>query len=345
MSLHTTSDSTDDLRLTELNKWLASLPAPLLKLDSLRPASSDASFRRYFRIDGTDGATFIVMDAPPPQEDVRPFIHVAEVFGETGVSVPSILAQDIDQGFLLLTDLGSTTYLQLLNPDNAHKLYIDAIDALVHIQTHSKPDVLPEYDRALLLRELMLFPEWYIGKHLGLTMTEKQTTTLNNIFELLLANNLAQAQVYVHRDYHSRNLMVLTQGNPGILDFQDAVFGPITYDLASLLRDAYIQWDEEIVLDWAIRYWERAKRAGLPVNPDIDSFYRDFEFMGLQRHLKVLGIFARLYHRDGKDAYLKDLPLVMEYTRKVAYRYKELAPLVKLLDELEDKAPQVGYTF
>lgn len=345
MSLHTTSDSTDDLRLTELNKWLASLPAPLLKLDSLRPASSDASFRRYFRIDGADGATFIVMDAPPPQEDVRPFIHVAEVFGETGVSVPSILAQDIDQGFLLLTDLGSTTYLQLLNPDNAHKLYIDAIDALVHIQTHSKPAVLPEYDRALLLRELMLFPEWYIGKHLGLTMTEKQTTTLNNIFELLLANNLAQAQVYVHRDYHSRNLMVLAQGNPGILDFQDAVFGPITYDLASLLRDAYIQWDEEIVLDWAIRYWERAKRAGLPVNPDIDSFYRDFEFMGLQRHLKVLGIFARLYHRDGKDAYLKDLPLVMEYTRKVAYRYKELAPLVKLLDELEDKAPQVGYTF
>ncbi|WP_076592400.1 aminoglycoside phosphotransferase family protein [Herminiimonas arsenitoxidans] len=345
MSLHTTSDSADDLRLTELNKWLASLPAPLLKLDSLRPASSDASFRRYFRIDGADGATFIVMDAPPPQEDVRPFIHVAEVFGETGVSVPSILAQDIDQGFLLLTDLGSTTYLQLLNPDNAHKLYIDAIDALVHIQTHSKPAVLPEYDRALLLRELMLFPEWYIGKHLGLTMTEKQTTTLNNIFELLLANNLAQAQVYVHRDYHSRNLMVLTQGNPGILDFQDAVFGPITYDLASLLRDAYIQWDEEIVLDWAIRYWERAKRAGLPVNPDIDSFYRDFEFMGLQRHLKVLGIFARLYHRDGKDAYLKDLPLVMEYTRKVAYRYKELAPLVKLLDELEDKAPQVGYTF
>lgn len=345
MSLHTTSDSTDDLRLTELNKWLASLPAPLLKLDSLRPASSDASFRRYFRIDGADGATFIVMDAPPPQEDVRPFIHVAEIFGETGVSVPSILAQDIDQGFLLLTDLGSTTYLQLLNPDNAHKLYIDAIDALVHIQTHSKPAVLPEYDRVLLLRELMLFPEWYIGKHLGLTMTEKQTTTLNNIFELLLANNLAQAQVYVHRDYHSRNLMVLTQGNPGILDFQDAVFGPITYDLASLLRDAYIQWDEEIVLDWAIRYWERAKRAGLPVNPDIDSFYRDFEFMGLQRHLKVLGIFARLYHRDGKDAYLKDLPLVMEYTRKVAYRYKELAPLVKLLDELEDKAPQVGYTF
>lgn len=345
MSLHTASDSSSDPRLTALQKWLASVTAYELQLSSLRPASSDASFRRYFRIDGTDGNSYIVMDAPPPQEDVRPFIHVAEVFGATGVSVPSILAQDIDQGFLLLSDLGSTTYLQLLNPDTAHKLYIDAIDALVQIQLHSAPAVLPEYDRALLLRELMLFPEWYIGKHLGLTMTEKQTATLNKIFDALLSNNLAQAQVYVHRDYHSRNLMVLQNGNPGILDFQDAVYGPITYDLASLLRDAYIQWDEEVVLDWTIRYWERAKRAGLPVNPDIDSFYRDFEYMGLQRHLKVLGIFARLYHRDGKDAYLKDLPLVMEYTRKAAHRYKELAPLVRLLDELEDKAPQVGYTF
>ncbi len=345
MSLHTASDSSGDPRLTQLQNWLGSLPAPLLLLASLRLASSDASFRRYFRIDGTDGGSYIVMDAPPPQEDVRPFIHVADVFGATGVSVPSILAQDIESGFLLLSDLGSTTYLQLLNPDNAHKLYIDAIDAMVQIQVHSTPAVLPEYDRALLLRELMLFPEWYIGKHLGLTMTEKQTATLNKVFDALLANNLAQAQVYVHRDFHSRNLMVLPNGNPGILDFQDAVYGPITYDLASLLRDAYIQWDEEIVLDWAIRYWERAKRAGLPVNSDIDSFYRDFEYMGLQRHLKVLGIFARLYHRDGKDAYLKDMPLVMEYTRKAAHRYKELAPLVRLLDELEDKAPQVGYTF
>ena len=345
MSLHTTSDSSGDPRLTALQKWLTSLQAPALQLTSLRPASSDASFRRYFRIDSTDGNSYIVMDAPPPQEDVSPFIKVADIFGATGVSVPSILAQDIELGFLLLSDLGSTTYLQLLNPDNAHKLYIDAIDALVQIQMHSAPAVLPEYDRALLLRELMLFPEWYIGKHLGLTMTEKQTATLNKVFDALLANNLGQAQVYVHRDYHSRNLMVLQNGNPGILDFQDAVYGPITYDLASLLRDAYIQWDEEVVLDWAIRYWERARRAGLPVNPDIDAFYRDFEYMGLQRHLKVLGIFARLYHRDGKDAYLKDLPLVMEYTRKAAHRYKDLAPLVRLLDELEDKAPQVGYTF
>ena len=334
-----------DSRLADLKQWLANLPSPALQPDSIRPASSDASFRRYFRIDAADGATYIAMDAPPPQEDVRPFIHVAGLFGKSGVSVPAVLAQDAERGFLLLSDLGSTTYLQQLNHDSAHKLYLDAIDSLVLIQVQSKPDVLPEYDRALLLRELMLFPDWYVGKHLGLTMTEAQTRTLNGVFDALLANNLAQPQVYVHRDYHSRNLMVLAQGNPGILDFQDAVYGPITYDLVSLLRDAYIQWDEELVLDWTIRYWERARRAGLPVNPDIDAFYRDFEFMGVQRHLKVLGIFARLYHRDGKEAYLKDLPLVMEYTRKAAGRYRELAPLVRLLDELEAKTPQVGYTF
>ena len=345
MSASPHPDHADDARLTELHQWLASLAAPQLTVTSLRPASADASFRRYFRVDGADGASYIAMDAPPPQEDVRPFVRVAGVLAETGVSVPGILAQDVDRGFLLLTDLGSTTYLQLLNPDNAHKLYMDAIEALVLMQARSQPDVLPEYDRALLLRELKLFPEWYVGRHLGVTMTEKQAAALDKIFDLLLANNLAQPQVYVHRDYHSRNLMVLPKGNPGILDFQDAVYGPITYDLVSLLRDAYVQWDEEIVLDWTIRYWEHARRAGLPVNPDIDAFYRDFEWMGLQRHLKVLGIFARLYHRDGKDGYLKDMPLVMEYTRKVAHRYKELAPLVRLLDELENKAPQVGYTF
>ncbi|WP_019139477.1 aminoglycoside phosphotransferase family protein [Noviherbaspirillum massiliense] len=338
-------NNSPDLRLTQLKQWLADLPANPVQTDSIRPASSDASFRRYFRVDGSDGNTYIAMDAPPPQEDVRPFIHVAEVFGKTGVSVPHILAQDVERGFLLLTDLGTTTYLGQLNPDTAHKLYLDAIDALILIQTQSKPGMLPEYDRALLLRELMLFPDWYIGKHLGVTLSDAQTAELNKVFDAILANNLAQPQVYVHRDYHSRNLMVQSKGNPGILDFQDAVYGPITYDLVSLLRDAYIQWDEEMVLDWTIRYWERARRAGLPVSHDVDAFYRDFEFMGIQRHLKVLGIFARLYHRDGKDGYLKDLPLVMEYTRKAASRYKVLMPLVKLLDQLEEKAPQVGYTF
>ena len=342
-----------DSRLIQLKQWLSALPGNPVKVDSIRPASSDASFRRYFRVDADStgqsdadgGATLIVMDAPPPQEDVRPFVKVAQLFAEAGVAVPRILAQDVDNGFLLLSDLGATTYLNELNHDTAHKLYLDAIGALVLIQSQSRPDVLPEYDRALLLRELMLFPDWYIGKHLGVTLNDKQTAELNKVFDALLANNLAQSQVYVHRDYHSRNLMVMQKGNPGILDFQDAVYGPITYDLVSLLRDAYIQWDEEMVLDWAIRYWELAKRAGLPVNSDIDAFYKDFEFMGVQRHLKVLGIFARLFHRDGKDAYLKDLPLVMEYTRKAAARYKELMPLVRLLDQLEEKAPQVGYTF
>ena len=341
MSDHTNSDP----RLTLLTLWLNSLPAPALIISSLRPASSDASFRRYFRVDAADGGSFIVMDAPPPQENVQPFIDVANLFAATSVTVPTILAQDVAQGFLLLTDLGGTTYLSVLNNDTANKLYLDAIDALVLLQSQSKPGVLPDYDRALLHRELMLFPDWYLSKHLGATLTDTQTAELNKVFDILLANNLAQPQVYVHRDYHSRNLMVLERGNPGILDFQDAVYGPLTYDLVSLLRDAYVEWDEEMVLDWAIRYWERARRAGLPVNPDIDAFYRDFEFMGLQRHLKVLGIFARLCHRDGKDAYLKDLPLVMAYTRKTAHRYIELKPLIRLLDAFEDKTPQVGYTF
>jgi len=338
------NNSPADPRLSQLQEWLPTL-AVLTKVETLRPASADASFRRYFRVDTPDGKTLIAMDAPPPQENVGPFIHVAEVFGKAGVSVPKVLAQDVERGFLLLSDLGTTTYLNQLNNDTAHKLYIDAIDALVLLQTQSKPDVLPEYDRALLSRELQLFPDWYIAKHLNVTLTDDQKNTLAKVFDTLLANNLAQAQVFVHRDYHSRNLMVLPAGNPGIIDFQDAVYGPITYDLVSLLRDAYIQWDEEMVLDWVIRYWERAKRAGLSVAPDIDTFYRDFEFMGLQRHLKVLGIFARLYHRDGKDAYLKDMPLVMEYTLKAARRYSALIPLVRLIEKLEDKAPQVGYTF
>lgn len=340
------SDSkTNDLRLSQLADWLAKLESPNTRPDTLRPASADASFRRYFRVDSADDSTLIVMDAPPPQEDVRPFIEVAELFGATGVTVPQILARDVERGFLLLSDLGSTTYLKQLSPDTAHKLYIDAIEALVLLQTQSQPGKLPEYDRALLHRELMLFPEWYLGQHLKAKLDDRQSSDLNKVFEALLANNLAQPQVYVHRDYHSRNLMVLDKGNPGILDFQDAVYGPITYDLVSLLRDAYIHWDEEMVLDWTVRYWERARRAGLPVSHDIDDFYRDFEFMGLQRHLKVLGIFARLYYRDGKDGYLNDIPLVMEYTRKTAYRYKEFAPLIKLLDTLDENQTGVGFTF
>ena len=355
MSLQPTSppaQATAETRLTQLQAWLTSLN--LVRPDSTRPASSDASFRSYFRVDVLPaaqdalGPTLIVMDAPPPQEDVRPFIHVAGVFAACGVSVPNIVAQDAAQGFLLLSDLGSTTYLQNLALDTASAMYAEALEALIKIQRQSLPGVLPEYDRDKLLREMQLFPEWYIGQHLGLTLSDAHTAQLNGVFDALLANNLAQQQVYVHRDYHSRNLMVMQEdnlGNPGILDFQDALYGPITYDLASLLRDAYIQWDEEMVLDWVVRYWQRAKQLGLPVNPDIDAFYRDFEFMGMQRHLKILGIFCRLNYRDGKAAYLDDLPLVLDYVRKTANRYRELKPLVRLLDALEDKAPQVGYTF
>jgi len=338
------TESKSDTRLSSLQEWLSGLTSISTKPDSIRPASSDASFRRYFRVDADD-TSYIVMDAPPEHENVQPFIHAAEVFRQAGVSVPHIIEQDVENGFLLLSDLGSTTYMHQLGNDTAHKLYMDAIGALLQIQQQSRPGVFPEYDRAMLLREMMLFPEWFVGKHVNATLTDKQSADLKAVFDVLLANNLAQPQVYVHRDYHSRNLMVMGQGNPGVLDFQDAVYGPITYDLVSLLRDAYVEWDEEMVLDWVIRYWEGAKRAGLPVNPDIDAFYRDFEFMGLQRHLKVLGIFARLSHRDGKHGYLNDLPLVMEYARKTARRYKELKPLERLLDELEDKKPQVGYTF
>ncbi len=309
----------------------------------IAPASSDASFRRYFRVTA-QGRDYIVMDAPPAHEDCRPFVAVARLFGDAGVHVPDVLAQDLERGFLLLTDLGSTTYLAALDDSTARDLYLAANDALIRIQQASRPGVLPEYDRALLARELMLFPEWYVARHLGVDMNDRQKTLLDTVFGRILANNLAQPQVYVHRDWHSRNLMV-SEPNPGILDFQDAVYGPITYDLASIYRDAYIQWDEERQLDWVIRYWEKARAVHLPVREDFGDFWRDFEWMGAQRHIKVLGIFARLYHRDGKDGYLKDMPRVMHYLRRVCERYDELKPMLFLLDGLEKREVKVGYTF
>ncbi|MDQ1815778.1 phosphotransferase [Massilia sp. CCM 9210] len=348
-TLPTTPATSSDTRLTQLTTWLATLG--LVQVESRRPASADASFRRYFRLDVAPalrarlGDTLIAMDAPPERENVPAFIHVQGLLLAAGVSVPAIVAQDVANGFLLLSDLGTTTYLQRLDVDNAPFMYSDAVDALIKFQLTSEPGVLPEYDRAFIERELNLFPEWFVGKHLGVTMTPEQSTQLNKVFEAIIANNLAQQQVFMHRDFHSRNLMFMDQGNPGVLDFQDAVFGPVTYDLASLLRDAYVQWDEEIVLDWVVRYWQRAKAVGLPVNPDIDAFYQDFEFMALQRHLKILGIFCRLNYRDGKSAYMGDLATVTDYVRKTANRYIVLKPLARLLDAFEDKAPQVGYTF
>lgn len=320
---------------------------------TLSPASADASFRRYFRITFTD-TTLIAMDAPPGQEDCAPFLHVARIFAEAGAHVPAILAQNLPHGFLLLSDLGSTTYLQALTSGStddsagnlADQLYRDAVDALLKIQLASRPGILPDYDEALLLKELRLFPDWYLTYHLQVKPTTIQKETVEELFRRVVQNNLAQPRVFVHRDYHSRNLMVTTP-RPGIIDFQDAVYGPITYDLVSLFKDAYIRWEEERILDWLIYYWEEARKARLPVAQDFGEFYRDFEWMGVQRHLKVLGIFARLYHRDGKSAYLNDLPLVENYLRKTCERYNELHPLLSLLDEWTEYKPEVkvGYTF
>jgi len=333
------------LRQQQLNEWLKQvLPE---KSFSLTPASADASFRRYFRVH-TEASTLIAMDAPPPQEDCAPFVHAAQVLGEAGLNVPQVIAQNLEQGFLLLTDLGDTTFLSALNPSTANDLYRDARQALIKMQLASKPGTFPLYDEALLMREMQLFPDWYVAKHSKIELSASQQAVMQKTFALLNKNILAQAQVYVHRDYHSRNLMVC-QGeygaNPGVLDFQDAVYGPITYDLVSLLKDAYIRWEEDQVLDWVVRFWQEAREAGLPVPGDIADFYRDFEWMGAQRHIKILGIFARLYHRDGKDGYLKDMPLVMDYLRRVCARYIELRPFLRLLDELEGNAPQAGYTF
>ncbi|ADL54189.1 aminoglycoside phosphotransferase family protein [Gallionella capsiferriformans] len=312
---------------------------------TLAPASADASFRRYFRATFDDGTTRIIMDAPPEHEDCQPFLHVGKLFEQAGTHVPHVYAEDLEQGFLLLSDLGNTTYLQALTPDNARALYAKATDALIKIQRASNEAELPPYDEALLLREMRLFPEWYINKHLNITLTEAQNAKLESVFARIVANNLSQPRVYVHRDYHSRNLMV-TEPNPGIIDFQDAVYGPITYDLASLFKDAYIKWEEPQIIDYLIGYWQNARRAGLPVHEDFGQFYWDFEWMGVQRHIKVLGIFARLCHRDGKDGYLKDMPLVMSYLRAAAARYVDLKPLFNLLNELEPPAEApTGYGF
>ncbi len=320
-----------DFRLAALERWLgAEIPAIPF---TLTPASEDASFRRYFRVRLADGRSFVVMDAPPEQENCAPFLHVAGVFSAAGVHVPAIHAQDLREGFLLLEDLGEATFLDSFGRSNPAQLYAAATDALIRIQLASRPDILPQYDRTLLERELRLFPEWYLAHELRRNLVPEDVRTLEDAFESLLANNLAQPRVFVHRDYHSRNLMVC-EPLPGILDFQDAVYGPITYDLVSLLRDAYVRWEEPQVLDWVVRYWEKARRAGLPVPADFAAFYRDFEWMGAQRQLKVAGIFARLCHRDGKTRYLADIPLVLEYLLATCRRYRELAPLARLLERL-----------
>jgi N-acetylmuramate 1-kinase len=336
-------------RMQALTAWLQ----PLLAGEGvteyqLAPASEDASFRRYFRIT-TPRGTRIVMDAPTAHEDCRPFIKVAGLMNDAGVHAPKILAQDLAQGFLLLTDLGTKTYLDVVNDDNFDALFRPANDALVKWQLASTPGVLPMYDAALLQRELSLFPDWYIAKHLQVELSGAQRETLHQIFALIVNANLAQEKVYVHCDYMPRNLMVADGepgNNPGVIDFQDAVFGPISYDIASLYRDAFISWDEQQILDGTIRYWEKAKKAGLPVPAAFDDFYRDVEWMGLQRHLRILGIFARINYRDCKPKYLADTPRFVHYVRKTCERYQELWPLVRLLNALKiGDAGVVGVRF
>jgi aminoglycoside/choline kinase family phosphotransferase len=338
-----------DSRLAALRVWLATIAGKhAIDPGSLVAASADASFRRYFRV-RADGATAIVMDAPPERENSVAFVHVAQLMLAAGLNVPRVLEQDLSQGFLLLSDLGNQTYLSVLDPSDtkaAGPLMSDAIDALITWQCASQPDVLPAYDEALLRRELALFPDWYIGRHLGKTLDGTQQAVLDRAFDAIVANNLAEARVYVHRDYMPRNLMVERPGsNPGVLDFQDAVYGPISYDVACLFKDAFLSWNEDFIIDWTVRYWERARKAGLPVPADFGDFYRDVEWMGLQRHLKVLGIFARINYRDGKPHYLADTPRFLDYVRKTADRYRIFGPLLKLLDALEGRKVEVGYTF
>ncbi|MBC7803629.1 MAG: phosphotransferase [Candidatus Parcubacteria bacterium] len=320
-----------DFRLAALERWLgAEFPAHSF---ALAPASEDASFRRYFRARFSDGRTFVVMDAPPGKEDCAPFLHVAGLFAAAGVHVPRVHAQDLAAGFLLLEDLGDATYLDSFGRRGADELYVAATEALIRIQLASRPGVLPVYDRTLLEREMRLFPEWYVARQLGCELAPEESVVLESAFQSLLDRCLSQPRVFVHRDYHCRNLMV-SEPLPGVVDFQDALYGPITYDLVSLFRDAYVRWEEAQVLDWLVRYWEKARKAGLPVHADFAEFYRDFEWMGAQRQLKVIGIFARLCHRDGKQRYVADIPLVLDYLLATCRRYRELTPLAQLLDRL-----------
>ncbi|MBK7900321.1 MAG: phosphotransferase [Azonexus sp.] len=317
---------------------------------SLTPASADASFRRYFRLGFPDGSTRILMDAPPDKEDCRPFVKVAGLLADADLAAPRVLDQDLEQGFLVLTDLGRVGYLEALqgNLELADPMMRPVLDVLVKWQLASQPGVLPPYDQALLRRELDLFPEWFVGRHLGHSLSGDEKTILEDTFRHLIASALAQPKVFVHRDFMPRNLMVVESEAslvPGIIDFQDAVYGPIAYDVVSLFRDAFISWEEEQEIDWVVRYWENARAAGLPVRADFAEFWRDYELMGLQRHLKVLGIFCRLKYRDGKERYIGDLPRFLGYARKVADRYLALKPLLGLLDTLEGKQDESGYTF
>ncbi|HEX2545774.1 MAG TPA: phosphotransferase [Ramlibacter sp.] len=341
----------DPRREAAFHVWLQQVaPEHGLQPASVRPASADASFRRYLRVAGPD-RDFIIMDAPPEREDCAPFVQVAALMADAGLLVPRVLAWDAPRGFMLLDDLGTQTMIEVVDaqqPGANLPLYLRAVDALIAWQLASKPGVLPPYDEALLARELALFPDWYLQQHRHVEIDAKMRETLDSQFRLIMQRNLAAPSVYVHRDFMPRNLMM--PGDPserriGVLDFQDAVYGPVTYDIACLMRDAFLSWDEEFVLDVTVRYWEKARKAGLPVGEDFGEFYRGVEWMGLQRHLKVAGIFARLTLRDGKPKYLADAPRFIGYIRATANRYRELAPLARLVDQVEGSNGVTGFAF
>lgn len=341
-----------DVRIDLLKNWLRTFQEQYqMQLDSLRPASSDASFRRYFRVD-TNAQPLIVMDAPPSHEDCVPFINIADKLRAVGLNTPKILEQNLTDGFLLLNDLGNQTYYQRLQSPIEDKelqqLYRDAIVAMVEMQKADASD-LPVYNQERLRAELGLFDEWYVQQYHQTQLSDKEREQLNQVFDLLVTHNDKQAKVFVHRDYHSPNLMVCDPAihgkNPGVIDFQDAVLGPISYDVVSLVMDARTTWEEPQQLDWAIRYWEKARAAGLPVPSDFADFHVDYEFMGLQRNLRILGVFARLAIRDNKKHYLDHMPRVNKYVRQVANRYLVFKPLLRILDRLDNIETKAGYTF
>ncbi|MCF8209553.1 MAG: phosphotransferase [Rhodoferax sp.] len=336
----------DQARHALFDAWLDRVSqAHPMHLESLRLASADASFRRYLRIDGPQGSR-IIMDAPPEKENCQPYVQVARLMAQAGLHVPEVLAWDTPHGFMLLSDLGSQTMMQVIRPDAAPPLdlYLQAVDVLLRWQLASQEAVLPAYDKPLLVRELELFPQWYVAEHRKVSLTGAQRKTLDEAFATIVANNLSWPSVYVHRDFMPRNLMV-SGTQLGVLDFQDAVYGPITYDIASLMRDAFLSWEEDFCLDVTVRYWEKARKAGLPVGDDFGEFYRGVEWMGLQRHLKVAGIFARLTLRDGKPAYLADTPRFIAYLRATCGRYRPLTPLLRLIDHIEGITVSDGYAF
>lgn len=329
----------DTARESRFQTWLGTVTQPHQLLPhTLRAASADASFRRYLRIDSGHGS-LVIMDAPPDKENSKPFVQVARLMQGAGLRVPEILAWDEPNGFLLLTDLGSHTMMQVIDSTAAPPLdlYLNAVDVLVQWQLASQPDVLPAYDNALLRRELELFPQWYVAEHRKVALDAAQRATLDAAFDCIVQNNLSWPSVYVHRDFMPRNLMApaLISSPLGVLDFQDAVYGPITYDIASLMRDAFLSWEEDFCLDVTVRYWQKARKAGLPVGDDFGEFYRGVEWMGLQRHLKVAGIFARLTLRDGKPHYLADAPRFIGYMRSTCSRYRELKPLLRLIEKID----------